>query len=111
MLRLDDAIEGADYPLTITIANPAGVAITPSAASWSLYDLQGNVINSRSDVALTPSSSMALVLQESDLDIAAGYDSADRVLHVAGTYDDPVYGDGVSFLQVFRFKVKRAGAA
>ncbi|MCB9172795.1 MAG: hypothetical protein H6637_07760 [Ardenticatenales bacterium] len=108
--RLTDAIEGADYPLTITVTNPAGGAVTPASASWSLTDLQGNTINSRADVALTPAASMPLVLQESDLDIPAGYDFADRVLRIVGTYDDPTYGAGVSFLQVFSFRVVRPGA-
>ena len=103
---LTNATEGSAYPVTIALTDDAGGALIPDTATWTLTDLDGNVINSRNAVSLTPASSMTLVLSGDDLDVATGYEKAERALIIEGTYTDPTFGSGLDFRQEFRLTVE-----
>ena len=81
-----DAIEEGTYVITAAFTDEDGDAVTPNAGLvWSLTDGQGNVINSRENVAITPATSVTIVLTGDDL--AIGTNKTHRVLLVEGTYD------------------------
>lgn len=64
----DHAIERGTYVVTAAFTNEDGDAVTPSAATWTLTDRAGVVINSRSAVTITPlAASVNILLQGADL--------------------------------------------
>lgn len=64
----DQATERATYVIDVSFTNEAGVAVVPTAATWTLTDRAGTVINSRSAVSISPlASSVSIVLQGADL--------------------------------------------
>lgn len=67
------AVEESTYVVTVSFTNAAGTAVTPSSASWSLFDKDGDVVNSRSAVAISSlDTSVDIVLSGDDLQIAVG---------------------------------------
>src|SRR5574342_1101082 len=78
--------ERATAKFTVAFTDEGGSAATPTAASWTLTDGGENIVNSRSDVAISPpSSSVTLALKDADLQI--GDYGVYRVLTVKYTYD------------------------
>jgi len=64
----DHAIERSTYVITVAFTNESGVAVTPSAATWTLTDRAGAVINSRSAVVIgSLAASVNILLQGDDL--------------------------------------------
>jgi hypothetical protein len=53
--------------LDVSFFDEDGTAVTPSAATWTLTDDHGSVINSRSAVSETPASTVTIVLSGADL--------------------------------------------
>lgn len=67
----DHATEKSIYVITASFVNEDGAAVTPTAATWTLTDRAGTVINSRSAVSITPlATSATIVLQGNDLALA-----------------------------------------
>lgn len=82
------AVEEATYVITVGWLDDAGAAVTPSAATWTLTDQDGRVVNSRSNVNITSlSTSNAIVLSGPDLALDPTYRGSQRVLLVEYTYD------------------------
>lgn len=50
-----------------SVRDTSNNVITPATAKWSLYDEDGNVINTHENVAITPAPEMSVVLSPSDL--------------------------------------------
>jgi len=48
------AVNESTYILTSTFTDADDSAVTPNALTWSLTDLDGTVINSRSATVVTP---------------------------------------------------------
>lgn len=70
---------------TAAFTDEDGAAVTPNAGlTWTLTDASGNVINSRSAVALTTASSVTIKLSGDDLVI--GQNGTERHLLIQGTY-------------------------
>lgn len=64
----DHATERSTYVITVAFRDETDAAVTPSAATWTLTDRAGAVINSRSAVAITPLATSAnIVLTGDDL--------------------------------------------
>ena len=65
-----DATERSTLRVSIAFATEGGVAQTPAAATWTLTDLAGTVINNRENVTIgSLASSVAVYLQGADLQI------------------------------------------
>ncbi len=58
------------FTVAITDSGNSDAAVTPDSASWSLYDESDTLINSRTDVALTPSTSMTIPTVAADNAVA-----------------------------------------
>ena len=70
---------------TAAFTDEDGAAVVPnSGLTWTLTDASGNVINSRSAVALTSASSVTIKLSGNDL--AIGSNGTERHLLIQGTY-------------------------
>lgn len=98
----DSAIEKSTYILTVSFTDEDGNAVTPNdGTTWTLTDDNGEVINSRRDVAIVEASSVEIVLSGNDLQ---ALDSADpwRKLIVEGTYDSNA-GNNLPFKDEVKF--------
>lgn len=88
-----NAVEGSTYVVTATFTDESGDEITPKTLVWSLSDMQGNIINSRLNVVITPTGSTEKVaLYGDDLQIAFDSD-AKREIQFTGTYDNDLGSD------------------
>lgn len=114
MAKLPDATEQSTYPVTVTLVDGDGAAITPNNdVTWSLTDAGNNIINSRTDVAYTsPTSTLTIVLSGDDLVIQTKSKKEERFLVVECTYDSDL-GTGLPFKAQKEFMVvnlKKVGA-
>ena len=97
------AVEKSTYIVTVAFTNEDGDSVIPnSGLNWSLSDLEGNIVNSRTAVALTPAATVNIILSGLDLALVDGKDTY-RVLTVEGTYNSLLGGslpikDSVVFL-------------
>ncbi len=79
----------------ISFFDETGAATTPTAATWSLTDGAGTVINSRSGVTISPLATTAtLVLSGLDLAVGAGLVGFTRKLLIEAVYNS-IYGNGL----------------
>lgn len=86
------AIEESSYIITASFTDEDGSAVTPNVLTWTLTDNQGNVINEREAVSLTPATAVEIVLSGDDLALTTN-DSRRRRVVVAGTYDSDAGSD------------------
>jgi hypothetical protein len=82
---LPNATEESTYAITVSWYDESDNAVTPSAATWTLTDLNGNVINSRLAVAIGSLSTSNTIVLKGD-DLAIGANGIDRQLLLEYTY-------------------------
>lgn len=70
-----------------------GRAVVPNTVAWTLTDRDGNVVNSRSAVSLTPAASISFLLSGDDLAITSS--DRQRAITIATTYDSTL-GTGLT---------------
>lgn len=81
------AQERSTFGIVISFIDDTGAAVTPSAATWSLTDGAGNVVNSRSAVAIGSLATTAtIVLSGADLALLTTYQGNARYLLIEYTY-------------------------
>ena len=99
------AVECSTYVITVAFTDDATPAnpITPTTFHWKLIDSAGTVINSRTDVTVTPAASVNIVLSGNDLDLTGTGDEV-RYVTVWGLYDS-TYGLGLPYTDEVRFVV------
>ena len=91
----EHAREESTFPLTVKFTYKSGtvsVAFAPNTALWSWSDEDGNIINNRSCVSLTASSSVDIVLEGDDLAITGTVRKIGKLL-VEGTYNSSFGND------------------
>ncbi len=81
------------------------VAITPLTFTWTLVDEYNKVINSRENVAATPSTSIAIVLTGADLAIDGNQNKTVH-LGVEATYNS-TYGTGLFLTGSAKFTIEQ----
>lgn len=80
--------------VTVTsFKDESGETVTPTAITWTLTDRLGNVINSRSAVAVTPGASVSFLLTGNDL--AIGDNGRQRTITIVATYNSTL-GSGLT---------------
>jgi hypothetical protein len=105
MIRLANAVEKSTYGITVPFVDEDGEAVTPTTAVWTLSDDRGNVINSRSDVAISPlASTVQIVLTGADLALSAN-DRGHRRFTVKATYNSSL-GSGLALNSEVRFWIE-----
>lgn len=100
------ATDQRDYAFKVSLTDAdTGSALTPdSDPSWSLYDEDGAVINSRSDVSKTASSTMYFALNGNDLKYSEG---EFRIFELKGTYDSANFGNNINFNIAVKFRIEK----
>jgi len=96
------ATNESTYVLTCTFTDADGTAVTPNSLTWSLTDGSGNIINSREDVSVTPSSEISVVLSDDDLSLE---DGLSRVFTIDGNYNSLEYGNSLPIRDQANFKI------
>jgi hypothetical protein len=66
-IKLSAANEKSSYFVTVSFTDEEGQAVTPDTLIWTLTDSNGNVVNDREDVEITPDTSVTIVLSGDDL--------------------------------------------
>ena len=86
------AVEKSTFVITVAFQDEQGNAVTPNELTWTLTDMNGNIINGRDQVSITPASSVDIVLSGDDLALEGDAPEL-RVLTVAGTYSSDIGSD------------------
>lgn len=83
-----DAPEKGTFPVDLAFTDENGDAVSPDTLTWTLTDMDGTVINSREDVAVSsPSSSETITLSGDDLALSSeDSEYEERMLIIKGTY-------------------------
>lgn len=98
------AVEKSTFTITVSFTDEDDQAVTPNSAKWSLTDLQGNTINDRNAVELTPATSINIVMSGDDLVVPIGSTVVHRVLLVEGDYNSNI-GSGLPFYAECKFMI------
>ena len=89
------AREENSYTISMQFKDEDGTTCTAETLTWTLTDMDGNIINSRDGESVTPSSTTETVtLTPSDTTIVAGQ-SNERLFLAEWTYDSD-YGTGLT---------------
>jgi hypothetical protein len=99
-----DAVEGSTYIVTVSFADETGATMIPVSATWSLRDNNQAIVNSRSNVSMTPATSVSIVLSGADLDYEAN-SSTLRILTVQAVYDGS-YGSNLPLVDEYTFNIR-----
>ena len=86
------AVEKSTFVITVAFQDEQGNSVTPNELTWTLTDMNGNVINNRDQVSITPDSSVDIVLSGDDLALEGDAPEL-RVLTVEGTYSSDLGND------------------
>jgi len=91
VIKIDDqyAVEKSTAKISVSFTDEDGSAATPSAATWTLTDEEGTLINSREDVNIESlDSSIDIALSGDDLAFQSGEsgDSVYRIITLEWTY-------------------------
>lgn len=97
--------EESTLAVTATFTDEASQEIMPVTLSWKLTDEDGNVINSRSSVSITPATSVTVVLSGDDLALQNSSDEGHRAILFIGTYDSSL-GNGLPLNDEARFIIE-----
>jgi len=83
------AQEESSYTITAAFTDEAGAEITPNAdtITWTLSDINGTTINSKSSQAISSDASVDIVLSGEDLAITETGSIVKRILTVEAEYD------------------------
>ena len=114
------AKEESTFIITVAPTDDTDVAVTPQTMLWTLTDLDGTVINSRTAIdfetdngnseAGTLSTSMAIILNGDDLQITGSGDANEkRILTIEGTYNSDA-GTGLPYTDQVIFIVENLKA-
>lgn len=92
----EKASRKSTYVINLAPTDEDDTAITPDSVTYTLTDEEGTIINSLEDVAVTPDTSMDVVLSGDDLDFLAGEEGAYEVTRyfvVTAQYDSDLEND------------------
>lgn len=99
-----DAVSRSSYPVTLTFKDEQGNLISPTSANFTLTDINGKVINSRSEVNIASlSSSVTILLSGDDIDYKNG---SKRYLLIQAEYDSDL-GAGLPLRDQVAFYIKK----
>lgn len=95
--------EGGTCVIQVTFYDENDALVAPTAATWTLMNQGGTVINNRLDVAISPlTSTVAIVLGTNDLLISGGDNK--RRLTVKATYNSSA-GTGLALRSDIGFTI------
>lgn len=106
-ITVTPAEKGTAKVTVASFTDESGTSVTPTAITWTLTDRQGNVINSRTAVSVTPASSVSFLLTGNDLAISNNI--RHRVITIAATYDSTL-GTGLTAREQAFFTIEDMAA-
>lgn len=98
--------EGGSGSIGFTFIDLSGDSVTPNTFVYTLTEMDGTVINSRSLVSVTPAATTFVVLQGDDLPNPGGIPL--KLITISGTYDSLVGGNSfpnLPFNEEYNFNV------
>ncbi len=99
------ALERSTVALVASFRDEEEELITPTAIEWSLTDGDGNTVNDRAAVAVTPTANqITIVLSGDDLAMTAGDDGRRQVV-IRAEYDGAL-GDGLPITGMIEFTIR-----
>jgi hypothetical protein len=96
------ADNGSTYILKVDFTDADGTAVTPNTVVWSLTDVNGNIINGRDDVELTPDTTVYIVMSGDDLLLE---DGDERRCTVDAVYNSTTYGNNLPLVEQAIFEI------
>ena len=97
------AVDQSSYIVSCAFTDHNGDEVVPSSITWDLYDGDGDVINSRSAVAVEePAASIDILLSGDDLKYS---DGRYRVLKISAAYDSEELGNDIPIVGSTRFVI------
>ena len=99
------AEEKGTFPISYDFEDVNG-EFTPKTFLWSLTDLDGTEINSRTDVSIVPTSSTVIVVLKGD-DLALTSGSSKRLVTIKATYDSVTFGNDCPLNRETEFGVRK----
>lgn len=100
-----EAIEGSTYSIPITFTDTTATEVAPNSdLTWTLTDVVGNVINSRSGVSITPATTVTVVLHGDDLAVSDAYRDNRRLVTFQCTYNSSI-GTNLEFVEWAEFTI------
>lgn len=90
-----DAGEESTLVITATFTDENGDEVIPQTANWTLSDLDGTVINSRTEVDLAAvlASEIDIALSGDDLALQSATDTGRRAFLIKATYNSALAND------------------
>lgn len=88
-----DAVEESTYVLNVAFYDEDDNTVTPNSVNWTLTDVAGTVINSRTEVVLTPAIAVDIVLTGDDLALGATRGEVQRIVTIQAVYDSDAGND------------------
>lgn len=99
----ETANDGESFGVQVAFKDTDATAVTPTSATWSLYNQNDSIVNSREDVSISsPGSTEVVVLGPSD---TAYSDGKSRKLVVTFVYDSATLGVGQTGVVVAEFDI------
>jgi hypothetical protein len=99
------ATEESTYVIVATFKNEDGDLVTPKTVTWTLTDSDGDVINNRQDVSITPGTSVNIVLTGADLQATGTVKLQKRVVTVKAVYDS-ILGNDLALVEAGEFDLE-----
>jgi len=108
MEQLENATDQSSYIVQVDFTDENGDPVTPVAATWTLTDGHGAIVNSREDVTIASlAATVYVAMYGADLDVDESGDRTDnlRCLVVEATYNSSLTGGTLPLRKAVKFLV------
>lgn len=105
VILTEEAVEQSTFVVPVTFRDENGEAIAPTAATWTLTNEYGMVVNERAAVPLPLAATVNVVLTGADLRMMGELDNRKRLLLIEATYNSSL-GTGLNLREEIEFVVR-----
>jgi len=108
MDQLADATDQSSYVVQVDFSDETGAEVTPTAATWTLTDGNGDLVNTRENIPVTSlASTIYVALSGADLDVEEAGDRTEnlRCLVVSASYNSILTGSLLPIKKAVKFLV------
>jgi hypothetical protein len=103
-LITDVIYEQSSCGIVVSFFDTTQSPVIPSSVKWTLTDLEGNVVNERSEESITPGAVVTIVLSGADLAITSALVGRKRQLLVEAVYTGTL-GTNLPLVQAVNFEI------
>ena len=102
-----DAVEKSTFVIEASFTDADGTPVAPSAASWTLSDSAGAIVNARHQISFSPlGESVKAVLSGADLALAGDSDDCQRLITIEATYSSTL-GSNLPLKEEALFRIQK----